>query len=412
MESFRGDDIHALNPLAPAELTPVMSHLYADREHAIAFARAFQGGFRTAQNLSALQCGVGSLPFNVAVARDMGHVPLRCLPDVLSDGGFGTRAFYASDMAYDDMLEFFRYHGVETTQAADLPKGLPVGSWHGISDLALYDQALKVAEERARTERRAQYNFVLTLSGHTPFAAPSDMPEDLSALVAAACTKSPWARADDCARLAVIAYADRALGAFLSSLAASPLASRSVVVLSADHATSEIGLWPGSSEEKGRAQVPLLIVIPEAARLSSPRPERVTSEVAALHEQAITQVVSLSDAPSLVTALVSATHEIRSIPPPWRFHTYGGQATSPHFGLSPAARIWGTDSAAFVFTVDGEGAVSAQVNKNRSFSNVGELDAMNATLRGPAALVSSFVKGYLLHCESRVRLRSSSPEGP
>ena len=109
---------------------------------------AFQGGFRTAQSLSSLHCGVGSLPFNIAIARDMGHFPLRCLPDVLSDGGFDTRAFYASDLAYDSMLEFFRYHGVEGTQAADMPAGLPIGSWRGVSDRALYDQALAHASSR------------------------------------------------------------------------------------------------------------------------------------------------------------------------------------------------------------------------------------------------------------------------
>ena len=167
MESFRADDIHALQPLAPAELTPVMSRLYDDRAHAIAFRRAFQGGFRTAQNLSALFCGVGSLPFNVATARDLGHFPLRCLPDVLSDAGFETRAFYASDMAYDSMLDFFRYHGVEATQAADMPSGLAMGSWRGVSDRALYDQVLAHAEQRSKLDMRAQYNFVLTLSGHT-----------------------------------------------------------------------------------------------------------------------------------------------------------------------------------------------------------------------------------------------------
>ena len=34
-----------------------------------------------------------------------------------------------------------------------------------------------------------------------------------------------------------------------------------------------------------------------------------------------------------------------------------------------------------------------------------ELDALNPSLRGPAAFLSSFVKGYLLRCESHTRLR-------
>ncbi len=407
MESFRADDIHALQPLAPAELTPVMSRLYDDRAHAIAFRQAFQGGFRTAQNLSALLCGVGSLPFNVATARDMGHFPLRCLPDVLSDAGVDTRAFYASDMAYDGMLEFFRYHGVEATQAADMPQGLPVGSWRGVSDRALYDQVLAHAEERSKHDMRAQYNFVLTLSGHTPFSRPTDMPAAVAERVEQACKKSPWAREDDCARLAVVAYADHALGELLEKLEHSPLASRSIVIVSADHATSEISLWPGSSEEKGRAHVPYVVYVPAAVVAGASRPETLAPLMAALHDRAATQVVSLADSPTLVTALLSSTRELRSIPSAWRFHTLGGQATSPHFAFAarPAARIWGTDSAAFVFSADASGNVSTYENKNRPFSNVDELDAMNPSLRGPAAFLSSFVKGYLRHCEPTLTLR-------
>ncbi len=411
MESFRADDIHALQPLAPAELTPVMSRLYDDREHTLAFRRAFQGGFRTAQSLSALFCGVGSLPFNVAVARDLGHVPLRCLPDVLSDGGFETRAFYASDLAYDSMLEFFRYHGVEATQGADLPQGLPRGAWRGVSDRALYEQVVLDAEARSAAHMRAQYNFVLTLSGHSPFSAPSDMPPEVAARVAQACRKSPWARPDDCSRLGVIAYADHALGELLDRLARSPLAGRSIVVISADHATSEIGLWPGASEEKGRAHVPYVMFVPPAVLAASAQPAALVARLAALHDRAATEVVSLSDSPTLVTALLSGDPGVRAIPAPWRFHTYGGQATSADFGFAarPGARIWGTDSAAFVFSADADGSVTAYANKNRSFSNVGELEAMNPSLRGPAALLSSFVKGYLLRCEGRVRLRADVP---
>ncbi len=411
MESFRADDIHALQPLAPPELTPVLSRLYQDREHTVAFRRAFQGGFRTAQSLSALLCGVGSLPFNVAVARDLGHVPLRCLPDVLADGGFETRAFYASDLAYDSMLEFFRYHGVEATHAADLPAGLPQGSWRGVSDRALYQQVLLHAEARNAVEMHAQYNFVLTLSGHSPFLQPTDMPREVEERVARACPKSPRARADDCSRLGVIAYADHALGELLERLAGSPLASRSVVVLSADHATSEIGLWPGASEEKGRAHVPYVMFVPPALVAASPRPETVTARLGALHDRAASEVISLSDSPSLVTALLSATRGVRAIPAAWRFHTFGGQATSADFGFAarPAARIWGTDSAAFVFSADADGSVIAYANKNRSFSDVSELEAMNPSLRGPAAVLSSFVKGYLLRCEGQARLRSDAP---
>lgn len=403
MESFRGDDIHALHPEAPAELTPVMSRLYADRGHVLGFRGAFQGGFRTAQGLSSLHCGIGSLPFNIATARDMGHFPLRCLPDVLSDGGFETRAFYASDMAYDSMLEFFRYHGVEETQAADMPPGLPTGSWRGVSDRALYAQALA----HASSSTRSMYEFVLTLSGHSPFSIPTDMPPEVAERTAQACRKSVFAREDDCSRLAVISYADHALGEFLDKLDRSPLARRSVVIVSADHATSEMFLWPGSAEQKVRAHVPYLMIVPEALRAAASRPEVAGPLLERLHDRAGTQVVSLMDSPTLVTALLSSTRELRSIPEPWRFHTYGGQATSPHFTFDarPGAQVWGTDSAAFVFSADADASVTAYENKNRTFSGASELESINPSLRGPAAFLASFAKGYLGRCETQARLR-------
>ena len=403
MESFRGADIHAIHSLAPAELTPVMSRLYADPERTIAFHHAFQGGFRTAQGLSSMHCGIGSLPFNVAVARDLGNFPLRCLPDVLSDAGFQTHAFYASDMTYDSMLDFFRYHGVEGTQGPDMPEALPRGSWRGVSDRALYDQALA----HAAASPGSKYEFVLTLSGHTPFSRPADMPPEVAARAEEACKKSPWAKADDCSRLAVIAYADFALGELLDKLEASPLGRRSILVLSADHATSEIPLWVGSLEEKGRAHVPYVIYVPRALAASAAHPEVVASVTRRLHDRATTQVVSLVDSPSLVTALLSRTREMKSIPEPWRFHTFGGQATSPHFTLDAdaRARAWGTDSAAFVFSVAQDGSVTAQPNKNRQFSGPEELDTLNPSLRGPAAFLASFAKGYLGRCEGHARLR-------
>ena len=407
LESFRGDDIHALHPGAPAELTPVMTRLYDDREHVIGFRGAFQGGFRTAQGLSSLHCGIGSLPFNIATARDMGHFPLRCLPDVLSDGGFETRAFYASDLAYDNMLEFFRYHGVEATQAADMPAGLPIGSWRGVSDRALYDQALA----HASSSSHSLYEFVLTLSGHSPFSAPTDMPPEVAARTAAACRKSVFAREDDCSRLGVIAYADYALGEFLDKLARSPVGRRSLVIVSADHATSEMFLWPGAAEEKVRAHVPYLIIIPEGLSASASRPEIARPLLERLHDRAAVQVVSLMDSPTLVTSLLSSTHELASIPEPWRFHTYGGQVTSPHFAFDarPDARVWGTDSAAFVFSADPDASVTAYENKNRAFSGEAELASINPSLRGPAAFLASFAKGYLGRCEAEAQARLRMP---
>jgi hypothetical protein len=414
MESFRADEVHAIQPSAPPELTPVMERLYADRERTIAFRHAFQGGFRTAQALSALQCGIGSLPFNIATARDMGHFPVRCLPDVLSDAGLETRVFYASDLAYDSMLDFFRYHGVETTQGTDMPPGLPIGSWRGVADRALYSQALAHAESESAARERPLYEFVLTLSGHTPYSRPDDMPPEVAERAAQACKKSASAAEDDCRHLAVMAYADDALGEFLDKLEKSKLARRSIVIISADHATSEMFLWRDSVVEKGRAHVPYVVYLPKALSDSAAHPEALAHAGHDRRERAARQVISLSDSPTLVTSLLASTRELKSIPEPWRFHTYGGQATSPHFTFDakPSARIWGTDSAAFVFSADADGSVTAYEHKNRAFSEAAQLDDLNPSLRGPAAFLGSFVKGYLTRCEGQAKLRMKTTALP
>jgi hypothetical protein len=237
------------------------------------------------------------------------------------------------------------------------------------------------------------------------------MPAEVALRAARACAESRAAQPDDCRRLAVMAYADHALGEFLDALERSPLARRSLVVLSGDHATSELFLWGGSTEERGRAQVPYVIVVPRALRAAAVSPARVGALVARLGERAAAQPVSLTDSPALLLALLSATPELRSVPAPWRFHTLGGQATSPHFALaaSPRARVWGTDSAAFVFSADADARVVAYETKNRAFSRASELDELNPSLRGPAAVLASFVKGYLTRCERGAQLRSASP---
>jgi hypothetical protein len=70
--------------------------------------------------------------------------------------------------------------------------------------------------------------------------------------------------------------------------------------------------------------------------------------------------------------------------------------------------VWGTDSAAFVFSASDDGSVTAYENKNRQFSDATELDTLNPSLRGPAAFLASFTKGYLLRCEHQSRLRMNA----
>lgn len=403
LESFRADDVNALNDKAPPELTPVMNRLYRERDKTIPFARAFQGGLRTAQALTSVLCGVGTFPFVISVGRDLGHFPLRCLPDVLADGGFEGHVYYSSDLSFDNMLELFRYHGMKSTQAADMPRGLPTGTWNAVSDRALYDQAL-----RGASPDRSEFQLVLTLSGHSPFKRPTDMPPEASAAADSACKKMIGAAVDgdDCDRAAVVAYADYALGELLDNLEKSPVAKRSIVVISGDHSTNETFVWGTDAETRARAQVPYVVYLPKALRESAPQAEQIGPLLDRLGDRA-RLVWSLTDSPTLVTSLVSATPQMRRIPAEWRYHTLGGQATSHDFAIDgmPEARAWGTDADALVFTVTAEGVVSDSGKKNESFSEPSQFESMNPLLRGPAAFLSTFTKGFVAHCEPSTKLR-------
>ena len=156
--------------------------------------------------------------------------------------------------------------------------------------------------------------------------------------------------------------------------------------------------------------MPFVVYVPPSFLASVPNRASASALLEAVHDRAEAHVVSLADSPTLVFALLSKTKELRAIPSEWRFHTFGGQATSPHFTFAerPTARLWGTDSAAFVFSASADGDVEPYENKNCSFSNAHDLDTMNPSLRGTAALLSSFAKGYLRRCEGQVRLRNEA----
>ena len=62
-----------------ASLTPFLTRaVQPDTASTASFSSAHQSGVRTAQALSAVVCGVGALPFHLALGRDLGALPLRC----------------------------------------------------------------------------------------------------------------------------------------------------------------------------------------------------------------------------------------------------------------------------------------------------------------------------------------------
>lgn len=410
IESFRADDVYGLHQTAPVEVAPFTSALFERAlapqpgAQTIAFPRAYQGGQRTSQAISGLLCGLGAMPFNLAISRDLGYVPLRCLPDVLAEAGFKTEVDYGSDLSFDNMIEFFRYHGVATRQRIDFPKGLPTGTWSCITDWPVLDDTLR----RAAAEPGPQYRFVLTLAGHTPFQRPEDLPAEVEARLDRGLAASGRAvSGDDRGRLATVAYADWALERFVAALDASPLAARSIVILSADHATGDPFLWGGEAIEGG-AHIPLAILLPRALVDSARAPDEVRRKVAALNALARTTPVSANDSPTLLLALLAAQPRIAALPPDRRWATLGGDATSPDFQLpGRAAGLWGIDAGSNVFQVAREPGSLAAASGERSelFADPSQLRRLGPILRPVAAFSGSFLAGWAARCPGQENIR-------
>jgi hypothetical protein len=374
LESFRADDVHALHTAAPQAIAPFVNGVYegADGDVTIAFPRAYQAGVRTAQAISALVCGFGALPFQLALARDLPDVPLRCTPDVLHDAGFATRLYYGSDASFENMRGFAEAHGMEVTDQPTLPKDLPRGAWRAATDAALFAAAARAS----RAGPALQYNFLLTMSGHSPFDLPDDVPPGLVARIDEVLRGHPTAKAEDRRRLATMAYTDETLGKTIAAAASAPETSRSVFVVTADHATSDPFLWDPPRPE-AQAAVPMFVRLPNVMLTAQAR-----EKVRALKLVAARTPVSLDDVPSMLLALLSRHPALRNLPKDRRWHTV------PE---SPAA--WGIDASSRVFTVGHAPPFSFVPTTERSVPYSVWNEPLGPILRDATAALSAILVG-------------------
>lgn len=311
LESMRADDIHSLNPHAPKELTPFLNEIYDNPRRFAAFRHAHQSGVRTSQALGAMMCGIGALPFNLSATRDLGVLPLRCLPDVLVDAGFQARAFYGHEFVFDDMSTFLRAHHVTMFGRDSFTTNAPRGVWGAVSDAAVYDSALKAAEG----DDGAQYNFILTLSHHAPYTAPADFAPAHRTEIESLCRVRSL-HGDNCARLKTMRYADEALRRFVKRVSESNIADRAIVVVSGDHTVHQWAPWNGEPEPaRAITQIPLFIW------WSSPNAE-VPDDLA---RRAALQAVSNADLPLMILSLMDR-QSFASLREDQRWHTIGGGA--------------------------------------------------------------------------------------
>ncbi|MDX2024588.1 MAG: LTA synthase family protein [Deltaproteobacteria bacterium] len=415
LESFRGDDMEALNPRAPAGIAPFFNGLYAQaaagQGGVVASHSFWQGGVRTSQGMSAFTCGLGALPYGVSLVRDLGPVPLRCLSDVLTDAGFGHTFVYGSHPSFDGMSPFLRYHGFSNFVTQDeLPKRLPLGEWDAVSDLALFDEALRFVE---RQPRAPLFTLMMSLSNHSPFTPPQDLPPVIRPRVKAALAAKPnHARPEDVSRLTTYSYADFALAAFFEKLYAHHLAERSIVIVHADHATGERYVWspklgPESETAEATARIPFAMVFPPPLVARAAHPVVLTEQIRQANAQINLAPTSLNDVPRWVLDLLSAHPGLAQLEQPWRWHTLGGMTSSTLF-VPPAAhpaRIYGISGINQLFWLNERGQFMSPVEDVMAVTTQAEVFAATRPLFPAAALWSEFLKGYAKTCPDERHIR-------
>ena len=413
LEGIRGDDTHAVHAAAPRAITPVISALY-ERPTTIKSRHVYQSGYRTSQGLAALFCGLGTAPYGVSLIRDLGNIPLRCLPDVFKDAGLSTAQYIGSSPTFDAKYLFAGYHGFDVFMSQDdYVEHVPRTAW-GIPDVTMFEQSHDEADERSK-RKTGQYNFILSLSNHAPHIAPGDMPPALQAEVEQAFeTSGQEARQGWIDRMSTYAYTDHAVGVLVGRLEKAAAADRTIAVVVSDHGIHSTYLWrgdralDGSELMKAHALIPLVIVLPQALIEASADAGKLLAALADLNEALATIPLSQNDIALMTLDLVSASAPMRALDPAWAWHTMGGQRLSPHFAAGSAlgkATVLGINNLTRVFTVDDEFAFGGSDEVARISLVPADAASLNPTMLPAASLLSRFLRGYAAHCWSSEHIR-------
>ena len=169
MESFTARYVGALG--APGGRTPEFDRLASE---GVLFDRCLSNGSHTDQAVYCVQASFPNLPGHESLMQTMlGDQPFDTLASALRGRGYRTLFLYNGDLAWDNMLGFFRRQGVERFigRSEFAGTGRFDVTW-GVSDKDLFERT--VAELSAI--RGPFCATVLTLSNHTPFDLPRPLP--------------------------------------------------------------------------------------------------------------------------------------------------------------------------------------------------------------------------------------------
>jgi phosphoglycerol transferase MdoB-like AlkP superfamily enzyme len=276
LESFSGQFTGAVGH--DQGITPEFDRLAAQ---GLLFDRFFSNGTHTHQGMFATVACFPNLPgYEYLMQQPEGQHQFSGLPAILKPLGFNDLYVYNGHFAWDNQEGFFRNQGMSHFIGRDdYVNPVFIDPTWGVSDQDMFDRAL--IELDGLGADRPFYAVLQTLSNHTPYALPEQLP---------IAPVTGFGDLDE--HLTAQRYSDWALGRFFASAAKKPWFNKTLFVIVGDH-----GFGVGrqlSDIDLLRFHVPLLLLAPGIQATYGSR-----NSVVAMQTDVIPTAVSLLGKPFL-----------------------------------------------------------------------------------------------------------------
>ncbi|WP_271195751.1 LTA synthase family protein [Pseudomonas turukhanskensis] len=244
MESFAGHFVGALG--SPLNITPEFDKL---AKEGVLFDRFFSNGTHTHQGMFATMACFPNLPsFEYLMRMPEGGHKFSGLPQLLDARDFDNLYVYNGNFQWDNQSGFFSNQGMTNFIGREnfVDPVFMDPTW-GVSDQDMFDRGAKELE--TNFGKKPFYALLQTLSNHTPYALPANLPVE----------RVNTGKSSD-EHLTAMRYSDWALGQFFEKARKAPYFKDTLFVIVGDHGF-------GSEEQLTemdlfRFNVPLLLIGP------------------------------------------------------------------------------------------------------------------------------------------------------
>ncbi|WP_029529324.1 LTA synthase family protein [Pseudomonas sp. S9] len=246
LESFAGHFVGALG--APGNITPYFDKL---AEEGVLFDRFFSNGTHTHQGMFATMACFPNLPsFEYLMRTPEGAHQFSGLPQLLSARGYDDLYVYNGNFQWDNQSGFFSNQGMKNfIGREDFVDPVYMDPTWGVSDQDMFDRGAAELEQRFSGKDKPFYALLQSLSNHTPYALPEDLPVE---------PVTGHGSADQ--HLTAMRYSDWALGQFFEKAKKSKYYKDTLFVVVGDHGWgSDVQL---TEMDLFRFNVPLLLIAP------------------------------------------------------------------------------------------------------------------------------------------------------